>query len=73
MALQVGTLMPAIASAMRFDDQTNLSKAVSVLTGLRPLSNFGDRSVKVLDRLTGSLKSKLRKAAITLRLVSSNK
>lgn len=51
-ALQVGTLMPGIAAATRFDDRTTLSQAVSTLTGLRPLAHFGKRSERLHDRLT---------------------
>ena len=53
LALQVGTLMPGIAAATRFDDKTTLSQAVSTLTGLRPLAHFGNRSIRLHDRLTG--------------------
>lgn len=52
LALQVGTLMPGIAAATRFDDKTTLSQAVSTLTGLRPLAHFGARSGRLYDRLT---------------------
>jgi hypothetical protein len=52
LALQVGTLMPGIAAATRFDDKTTLSQAVSTLTGLRPLAHFGLRSARLHDRLT---------------------
>jgi hypothetical protein len=52
LALQVGTLMPGIAAATRFDDKTTLSQAVSTLTGLRPLARFGKRSERLHDRLT---------------------
>ncbi len=52
LALQVGTLMPGIAAATRFDDKTTLSQAVSTLTGLRPLAHFGRRSARLYDRLT---------------------
>ena len=50
LALQVGTLMPGIAAAMRFDDKTTLSQAVSTLTGLRPLAHFGTRSARLHER-----------------------
>ncbi len=53
MALQVGTVMPGIAAAMRFDDRTTLSQAVSILTGIRPLGHFGSRCDRLHDRLTG--------------------
>lgn len=52
LALQVGTLMPGIAAATRFDDKTTLSLAVSTLTGLRPLAHFGMRCERLHDRLT---------------------
>lgn len=52
LALQVGTLMPGIAAATRFDDKTTLSQAVSTLTGLRPLAHFGTRSGRLHERLT---------------------
>ena len=52
LALQVGTLMPGVAAATRFDDKTTLSQAVSTLTGLRPLAHFGSRCERVHDRLT---------------------
>lgn len=51
LALQVGTLMPGIAAATRFDDKTTLSQAVSTLTGLRPLAHFGTRSGRLHERL----------------------
>lgn len=51
LALQVGTLMPGIAAATRFDDKTTLSQAVATLTGLRPLAHFGKRSARLHDRL----------------------
>ncbi len=53
LALQVGTLMPGIAAATRFDDKTTLSQAVSTLTGLRPLAHFGTRSGRLHERLIG--------------------
>jgi SOS-response transcriptional repressor LexA len=52
LALQVGTLMPGIAAATRFDDKTTLSQAVSTLTGLRPLVHFGKRSERLHEHLT---------------------
>jgi SOS-response transcriptional repressor LexA len=52
LALQVGTLMPGIAAATRFDDKTTLSQAVSTLTGLRPLAHFGNRCGRLHDHLT---------------------
>ncbi|MGE7468169.1 hypothetical protein ACQKLX_01905 [Bosea sp. NPDC003192] len=52
LVLQIGTLMPEIATATHFDNKTNLSQAVSTLTGLRPLAHFGTRSVRLHERLT---------------------
>ncbi|WP_413207346.1 ATP-binding protein [Rhodospirillum sp. A1_3_36] len=63
LALQAGTIMPAIAAAMRFDDKTSLSQAVATLTGLRPLAAFGARCEIVHDRLT----KKFTRAATTER------
>lgn len=60
LALQVGTLMPGIAAATRFDDKTTLSQAVSTLTGLRPLAHFGTRSGRLHDRLTGKYPKQAR-------------
>jgi hypothetical protein len=61
LALQVGTLMPGIAAATRFDDKTTLSQAVSTLTGLRPLAHFGTRSGRLHDRLTDKYLKRLGK------------
>ncbi len=60
LALQVGTLMPGIAAATRFDDKTTLSQAVSSLTGLRPLAHFGTRSKRLHDRLTDKYPKQIR-------------
>jgi len=60
LALQVGTLMPGIAAATRFDDKTTLSLAVSTLTGLRPLVHFGVRSERLHDRLTNKFPKQAR-------------
>ncbi|MBD3831959.1 MAG: AAA family ATPase [Brevundimonas sp.] len=60
LALQVGTLMPGIAAATRFDDTTTLSLAVSTLTGLRPLAHFGTRSERLHDRLTNKYPKQAR-------------
>lgn len=53
LALQVGTIMPSIAAQMRFDEPTELGKAVAELTGLKPFSEFGKRCPRVIERLTG--------------------
>lgn len=52
LALEIGTLMPGIAAATRFDDKTTLSQAISTLTGLRPLAHFGTRCTRLHDHLT---------------------
>jgi AAA domain-containing protein len=62
LALQVGSLMPGIAAATRFDDKTTLSQAVSTLTGLRPLAHFGTRSARVHDRLIDKYPKEAKKA-----------
>ena len=51
LALEVGTLMPGIASQMRFNEKTDLAQAVSELTGLKPLEEFGLRSLRMVVRL----------------------
>lgn len=51
LAIEVGTLMPAIASHMRFNEETDLAQAVSELTGLKPLEQLGGRSRRMIDRL----------------------
>lgn len=51
LALQVGTVMPGIAAAMRFDERTDLSEAIASLTGLKPLGLFGKRCERLVKRL----------------------
>ena len=51
LAIEVGTLMPAIASHMRFNEKSDLAQAVSELTGLRPLEQLDERSRRMIDRL----------------------
>jgi hypothetical protein len=53
LALEVGTLMPAIASQMRFDERTGFRDAVAQLTGFRPLEELGIRTKRVIGRLEG--------------------
>jgi hypothetical protein len=52
LALHVGTIMPAIAAQMRFDEPTELGRAVAELTGLKPFADFGTRTKRVIERLT---------------------
>lgn len=52
-ALEVGTIMPAVATQMRFDKPTELGKAVAELTGMKPLVEFGKRIPRVIERLEG--------------------
>jgi hypothetical protein len=52
-AIEAGTLMPAIAASMRFDEKTSFAAAISQLTGLRPLEDFGLRASRVAMRLGG--------------------
>lgn len=49
----VGTIMPSIAAQMRFDEPTELGRAIADLTGLKPFSDFGNRAPKIVDRLEG--------------------
>lgn len=53
LGLQVGTTMPGIAAAMRFDEATTLSKAISTLTGLKPMELLGKRCRRLHSVLTG--------------------
>lgn len=50
-AVEAGTLMPAIASTMRFDERTTFADAIAQLTGLRPLQELGRRSERIVRRL----------------------
>lgn len=61
MAIEVGTIMPAIASHMRFNEKTDLAQAVSELTGLKPLEQLGGRSRRMVDRLRNDEKKKTTK------------
>ena len=51
LAIEAGTLMPGVAAQMRFDERTDLAQAVSQLTGLKPLQELGQRSVRLVNRL----------------------
>ncbi|ENJ5501630.1 AAA family ATPase [Pseudomonas aeruginosa] len=50
-AIEAGTLMPAIAATMRFDEKTTFADAIAQLTGLRPLKDLGKRSERLVQRL----------------------
>ncbi|WP_338580019.1 ATP-binding protein [Pseudomonas sp. ML2-2023-6] len=50
-AIEAGTLMPAIAANMRFDEKTSFAEAISQLTGLRPLQDLGMRLPRLVRRL----------------------
>ena len=51
LAIEAGTLMPGIASHMRFDERTTFADAIAQLTGLKPLEDLGHRSERVVRRL----------------------
>ncbi len=54
LALNVGTVMPAIAARMRFDQPSEYGQAIAELTGMKPFSDFGHRiNKKVTKRLRG--------------------
>ncbi|MEQ4281537.1 ATP-binding protein [Pseudomonas syringae] len=50
-AVEAGTLMPAIAANMRFDEKTSFAEAIAQLTGLRPLQDLGMRLPRLVRRL----------------------
>ncbi|ASL43723.1 DNA replication and repair protein RecF [Burkholderia sp. AD24] len=60
-AIEAGTLMPAMAAAMRFDEKTTFADAVSQLTGLRPLQELGKRSERLMRRLSDEESNKAAK------------
>jgi hypothetical protein len=62
LAIHAAVVMPAVVASMRFDDKTTLSQAVSVLTGLRPLARFGERCVRLHDRLSGKYRQEAASA-----------
>lgn len=51
LAIEAGTLMPGVAAHMRFDEKTDLTQAVSQLTGLKPLEELGQRTERLVNRL----------------------
>lgn len=53
LAIEVGTLMPGVAAQMRFDEKTDFAQAIALLTGLKPLEDFGKRARRVVDRMRG--------------------
>ena len=53
LAIEAGTLMPAIAATMRFDEKTTFAAAIAQLTGLKPLEDLGRRAVRLEKRLSG--------------------
>lgn len=53
LAIEAGTLMPAIATTMRFDEKTTFADVIAQLTGLRPLQELGKRSERLAKRLAG--------------------
>lgn len=53
LAIEAGTLMPAIATTMRFDEKTTFADVIAQLTGLRPLQELGKRSDRLAKRLGG--------------------
>lgn len=70
LAIQVGTIMPAIASQMRFSESKTLSDAVAELTGLAPLVSLGSH----VDRLRKNhLLAKHMKEAETLKGEKENR
>lgn len=61
LAIEVGTLMPGIAAQMRFNEKSDFAQAVSELTGLKPLEELGQRSERVVKRLSREEKNKTNK------------
>lgn len=53
LAIEAGTLMPAIGATMRFDEKTTFAAAIAQLTGLKPLEDLGRRAVRIEKRLSG--------------------
>lgn len=52
LAIESGTLMPAVASHMRFDEKTTFASAIAQLTGLKPLEDLGRRAVRLVKRVS---------------------
>ena len=65
LALEVGTLMPGIASHMRFDEKTTFAAAIAQLTGLKPLEDLGHRSRRVAKRLRTEERQKTKSELAT--------
>lgn len=74
-AIEAGTLMPAIATTMRFDEKTTFADAIAQLTGLRPLQDLGKRSERLAKRLTGEENDKAKEdeSAALLRFLTSKR
>jgi hypothetical protein len=51
LAIEAGTLMPGIATHMRFDEKTTFAQAIAQLTGLKPFEDLGRRSQRIVKRL----------------------
>lgn len=51
LAIEAGTLMPGVATHMRFDEKSDFTQAVSQLTGLKPLEELGHRAERLMNRL----------------------
>lgn len=62
LAIEAGTLMPAIAANMRFDERTTFAQAVAQLTGLKPLDDLGRRIRRLVKRLNTEESQKTERA-----------
>lgn len=51
LAVEAGTLMPGVAAHMRFDEKSDFTQAVALLTGLKPLEELGQRTERLVNRL----------------------
>ncbi|MCR9137174.1 MAG: AAA family ATPase [Alphaproteobacteria bacterium] len=51
LAIEAGTLMPGVAAHMRFDEKSDFTQAVALLTGLKPLEELGQRTERLVNRL----------------------
>jgi|GEM_PF-1487049 len=74
-AIEAGTLMPALAATMRFDEKTTFADAIAQLTGLKPLEDLGKRSDRLARRLSGeeSTRSAEDKASALARYSTSKR
>lgn len=68
LAIEAGTLMPAIATTMRFDEKTTFADVIAQLTGLRPLQELGKRSERLAKRLAGDECDKAKEDGNTAQL-----